>query len=198
MVSTDRRSPRRRRRHVEEWYRRTGADLPGADPRPSHGAEMEGYLWRVTDAASGRVVVALCGVNRGPDGDWATVAVGTHPGACVVSTAAPGAVARHDRYEVLVPGVLHADEEHLRVTLDGTTVDLTLDETRPWPLRTGGGGVFSVVPFLGQYWHPHVLGGSGRGTVTVDGQVTTFDGARVYAEKNWGRGFPELWWWGEA
>src|SRR3954447_17550740 len=124
MVSTDRRSPRRRRRHVEEWYRRTGADLPGADPRPSHGAEMEGYFWRVTDAQSGRVVVALCGVNRGPDGDWATVAVAAHPGRHVASTAAPGAGARRDRYEVHVPDVLHADAEHLHLTLADTTVDL--------------------------------------------------------------------------
>jgi hypothetical protein len=24
------------------------------------------------------------------------------------------------------------------------------------------------------------------------------DGAQLYAEKNWGRGFPEFWWWGQA
>ena len=45
-------------------YRRTGADLPFGDPLPSHGSDMEGWFWRVTDSASGRVVVALCGVNR--------------------------------------------------------------------------------------------------------------------------------------
>ncbi|MGZ6909843.1 MAG: tocopherol cyclase family protein, partial [Acidimicrobiia bacterium] len=61
-------------------YRRTGADVPFGDPVPSHGAEMEGWFWRVTDPASGRVVVALCGVNRHPAGDWATVAVALHPG----------------------------------------------------------------------------------------------------------------------
>jgi tocopherol cyclase len=35
-------------------YRRTGADVPFGDPVPSHGAEMEGWFWRVTDPASGR------------------------------------------------------------------------------------------------------------------------------------------------
>ena len=59
--------------------------LPGGDPLPSHGTEMEGWFWRVTDAASGRVVVVLCGVNRHPAGDWATVAVALHPGGVVRS-----------------------------------------------------------------------------------------------------------------
>ena len=31
-------------------YRRTGADVPFGDPLPSHGTEMEGWFWRVTDA----------------------------------------------------------------------------------------------------------------------------------------------------
>ena len=56
-------------------YRRTGADVPFGDPVPSHGTEMEDWFWRLTDAASGRVVVAQCRVNRHRDGDWATVAV---------------------------------------------------------------------------------------------------------------------------
>src|SRR5665647_3639502 len=66
-------------------YRRTGADVPYGDPLPSHGTEMEGWFWRLTDPTSGRVVVALCGVNRHPAGDWATVAVATHPGGVVHS-----------------------------------------------------------------------------------------------------------------
>ena len=57
-----------------DLYRRTGADLPFGDPLTSHGCEMEGWFWRVTDAASGRVAVALFSINRHPDGDWSTVA----------------------------------------------------------------------------------------------------------------------------
>ena len=34
-------------------YRRTGADVPFGDPVPSHGAEMEGWFWRVTDHGFG-------------------------------------------------------------------------------------------------------------------------------------------------
>ena len=48
--------------------------------------------------------------------------------------------------------------------------------------------MFSVVPFLGQYWHPHVLGGAASGTVQLADDAWEFDNADVYAEKNWGRG----------
>src|SRR3954470_7476587 len=64
---------------VARAYRRTGADVPFGNPLPSHGCAMEGWFWRVTDAAAGRVIVALFSVNRHPDGDWSTAAVALHP-----------------------------------------------------------------------------------------------------------------------
>ena len=168
--------------------------------RPSHGAEMEGYFWRCTDVATGRVVVALCGINRSPSGPWATVAVAAHPGGFVRSVAAPDGTADPTRYHVSVPRVLEADGEHLHVDLGpDARLDLTFEDLFRWPLRTAGGGVFSALPFLGQYWHPHVLDGRVEGTATVGGDGPwSLDGARLYAEKNWGRGFPEFWWWGQA
>jgi hypothetical protein len=161
---------------------------------------MEGYFWRCTDVASGRVVIALCGVNRSPSGPWATVAVASHPGGFVRSIVADDAWADRRAYRVEVPGVLSADEDGLRVSLgDDATLDLSFTERFAWPLRTAGGGVFSALPFLGQYWHPHVLDARVTGTAAFgDGRTWSLDGARLYAEKNWGRGFPEFWWWGQA
>ena len=46
-------------------YRASGADLPFGDPLPAHDVAMEGYFWRFTDPATGRVLIALNGVNRG-------------------------------------------------------------------------------------------------------------------------------------
>lgn len=183
---------------LDRVYRRTGANLPLADPRPSHGAEMEGYFWRFTDAVQGRVVVALCGVNRHPDGHWATVAVATEPGGVVRTVAAPGARAATDRVEVHVDGVLHATDREVRVDIDDVHLEMSLDATFEWPHALGGGGVFAAVPFLGQYWHPHVLGGSASGSVRSPDGTWELDGANVYAEKNWGAGFPARWWWGQA
>src|SRR5512147_3247034 len=109
-------------------YRRTGADLPFGDPVPSHGAEMEGWFWRVTDPASGRVVVALCGVNRHPAGDWATVAVGLHPGDIVRAAALDDARAGRDHFALgagtSAAGRLEASADRLHVDLDDVHLDL--------------------------------------------------------------------------
>jgi tocopherol cyclase len=123
----------------------------------------------------------------------------TAPGGFVRSVAAPTAVADRHAYQVVIPGVLEADADRVRVELgDDASTDLLLKPTSPWPLRLGGGGIFSTVPFLGQYWHPHVLDGTAEGSVRAGDTSWTLDGAQLYAEKNWGRGFPEFWWWGQA
>jgi tocopherol cyclase len=159
---------------------------------------MEGYFWRFSDRTTGRVVVALCGVNRHSDGDWATVAVATHPGGTVRSAAVDGARAETDRFEVRAGDSFAADAGRVRVRLDGVELDVGIHDPVGWPLRLGAGGLFAALPFLGQYWQPHVLGGTARGSVVVDGDRWDLGGSDVYAEKNWGSGFPDWWWWGQA
>lgn len=179
-------------------YRRTGADRPGGDPRPTHGAAMEGWFWRFTDEARNTVVLALCGVNRHPDGDWATVAVAAHPHGLVRAAAVDDARARADEYRIVAGSVLTADAHHLDVDLDDVRFHVTFDDLVGWPLQLGAGGILSVVPGLGQYWHPHVLDGRASGTLVLPDGDLSLDGSRVYAEKNWGAGFPDRWWWGQA
>lgn len=183
-------------------YRRTGADVPFGDSLPSHGSEMEGWFWRVTDAASGRVVVALCGVNRHPDGDWATVAVAVHPGGIVRAAVFERALAERTHFALSAgtsPGsCLEGSADRLRVDIDDIRLDLRFTELFEWPKAFGGGGMFSAVPYLNQYWHPYRLGGAATGSVDVGGDRWSVAGAEVYAERNWGAGFPDRWWWGQA
>ena len=61
-------------------YRRTGADPPFGDPRRAHGTRFEGYYWRLTDVAAGRVAIVLCGVCRDAAGPWAIVALAASDG----------------------------------------------------------------------------------------------------------------------
>jgi hypothetical protein len=185
---------------VDRRYRQTGATLPLADPRPSHGAEMEGYFWRATDSSTGRVVVVLCGVNRHVDGDWATVAIAAHPGGFVRSAVLADARAASDAFLVTAGGgAFYADATHVHVDLGpDAQADLTIDRPVGWPRPLGGGGVFSALPYLGQYWHPHLLGGGAAGDVRLPGEWWSLNNAEIYAEKNWGAGFPESWWWGQA
>lgn len=181
-------------------YRRSGATLPWGDPRPTHGAEMEGWFWRVTDVARQRVLVVLCGVNRHRDGDWATVAIAAEPGGFVRSAVLPDAHAAADELRVVAgDGAFAATATDVHIDLGpDARADLRLRDPVAWPHALGGGGIFSAVPFLGQYWHPHVLDGRASGTATVGDAAWSIDDAAVYAEKNWGAGFPASWWWGQA
>lgn len=184
-----------------DLYRRTGADVPYGNPLPSHGTEMEGWFWRVSDEAAGRALIALCSVNRHPDGDWSTAAVGVHPGLTVRSGALPGAQARQSPFSVTAGDdtdgfVVSADR--VRFSLGDLKLDLRIHDPHTWPKAFGGGGVFSAIPFLNQYWHPYYLGGRASGTVTYGSESWSFTDAKLYAERNWGAGFPLRWWWGQA
>jgi tocopherol cyclase len=185
-------------------YRATGADLPFGDPRRAHGVAMEGYFWRFSDRTSGRVVVALCGVNRAAGGDWATVALAGHPGGFQREADVSPAGADPDRLGAWAGeggAAFAGGPDRLAVDLGpGATLDVRLRDLHPWPRRAFGGlGVAQVVPGLGQYWHPYLLGGRAEGRAVLGEEELDLDGFQVYAEKNWGAGgFPDHWWWGQA
>ena len=190
-------------------YRSTGADLPFGDPRAAHGTAtsgvaMEGYFYRVTDPRTGRVVIALLGVNRGPDGPWATVGLATADatGRSTLRTAAlPSAWADPDRLGARSGRAFVGHARGVDVDLgEGARLHVEIDRADEWPRRSfGGSSVFQCVPALNQYWHPWLLGGRARGWVEAGDERWEFDGAQVYGEKNWGgEGFPDSWWWGQA
>ncbi len=184
-------------------YRATGADLPYGNPLLAHGVGMEGYFWRVTLPEEERVLIALIGVNDdGAGGTWATVGLGGHPGHFLQAGALEGAACESTRLAARTEGgEFVAEGNRVKVDLgDHAKLDLTVENEVLWPNRRfGASSWFHTVPALNQYWHPHLLGGTARGTAVIDGEEWNLDGASVYAEKNWGRGgFPEEWWWGQA
>jgi hypothetical protein len=181
-------------------YRELGADGPFGDPRRGHGVAMEGYFWRFTDAAGGRVVVALCGVCRSPAGRWATVALGDHPGGALAEADVAPAAVDPARLGVRA-GPFVAGPDTVAVDLGPhARLEARLGDVVGWPARRplGGSGAAHLIPGLGQYWHPHALGGRAEGRAILDGREIDLTGWDVYAEKNWGGAFPDRWWWGEA
>lgn len=152
---------------------------------------------RLSEPATGRVVVALCSANRHPDGDWSTAAIALHPGGVVREAALDGVVASRSRFAVIAgtpAGRVSASKDHLAMAIGDAELDLRFTDTRLWPKALGGGGVFSSVPFLNQYWQPYRLGGMASGTVTCGGERWDFTDATLYCERNWGAGFPLRWW----
>ena len=181
-------------------YRRAGADPPFGDPARDHGARFEGYYWRMTDADRGRVVLALCGVCVLPGRRWAVLALAAHPSGRVHTAIADRAAGDPTRFGVRVEGVGEGSERELRLELGpDATLEVELRNLVGWPRPAlGGSGPAQLLPGLPQYWHPWAMGGVAAGEARIGGEPVSLDGARVYVERNWGRAFPERWWWGQA
>jgi tocopherol cyclase len=152
---------------------------------------MDGSYWRFT-WPDGRVAVALCGVC----GDWALAGVAAEDAwrSRIIDAV------RREGTSIRSGAAWASDPERLRVDLArDARIEAQLRDPRHWPRRAWGGiGPAGWVPGLRQYWHPHVLRAQAEGVVAVGSARWDLAGATAYAEKNWGDGFPERWWWGEA
>jgi tocopherol cyclase len=144
---------------------------------------LDGWFWRFT-WPDGRAAIVLCGVCPG----WALVGVATHPGGGYRPAILDDPMA--DARGVRIGAAFAGDAEHVR--FDG--VDAHLHDVVAWPRPWHGTGPLGHLPFLRQYWRPLVLRARAEGV--VDGW--DLDGATAYVERNWGNGFPPVWWWGEA
>ncbi|MGZ4279402.1 MAG: tocopherol cyclase family protein [Solirubrobacteraceae bacterium] len=182
-------------------YRAAGADPPFGDPRGYHGTGMEGHFWRLTHAAAGTVVVAILAISRDRDDrPWSMVSLAVHPGGHVLSATLADAAAARRGLRLRAGDALRADERTLTVRVDGAALDVAFEEPVGWPRRAFGAlGPAHAIPGLSQYWHPWLLDARVRGTLRLGGRELALDGARAYAEKNWGAGgMPPVWWWGQA
>jgi tocopherol cyclase len=134
--------------------------------------------------------VVLCGVCPG----WALAGVATQPGGWQPAIL-DGPVA--DARGVRVGAAFAGDAERLRLAIPGARVRADLRDAVPWPRPWHGTGPAGWTPFLRQYWRPLVLRARAEGFVELD-ELWSLEDATAYVERNWGDGFPPLWWWGEA
>jgi hypothetical protein len=181
-------------------YRRTGADLPYTDPARNHGAAMEGYYWRLVHPEAGWVIVWLCGVCQGSGGSWATVALAAHPGRFLRHGTVAPAAGDFERFGARAGDVFRGSLDSLHVRMgDDAWVEARFRQQLTWPRRALGGlGPAQLVPGLAQYWHPVLLATEVEGEAYLGGRRLRLEGARAYAEKNWGPAFAGRWWWGQA
>lgn len=182
-------------------YRALGADLPFGDPAAAHGVPFEGYFWRIVDRPAGVVIVALSAVCDGPRGRWGLSTLAAHPGGFVRTVITRTARADPDVFGVESEAAMRGDATTLAVRMGpDAQLDVSLHGAVPWPRRRAFGplGVAHAIPRLPQYWCPVILTAAVSGTVRAGAISHELDGAVAYVEKNWGRGFPDHWWWGHA
>ena len=180
------------------WYRRTGADPPFGDPRRAHGTRFEGYYWRLTDAAAGRVAIVLCGVCRDAAGPWAVVALAAQPGGLVRS-----------RIEPLARGVVRACSACAAGVVLRGSADAAARRPRAGRAarrRASRTAVVAAARLRRDRGRRRSSPGC-RSTGIRTCSAARVDGGRAgerrrrrrcYAEKNWGPRFTEHWWWGQA
>jgi tocopherol cyclase len=158
--------------------------MPDVAIKPRSGAThpLSGWFWRFT-WPDGRAAIVLSGVCPG----WALVGVAQHPGGWR-SAILDAPV--EDAGGVRIGAAFAGDAHHVR--LEG--VDAHLHDVVPWPRPWHGTGPAGWAPFLRQYWRPLVLRARAEGFVGD----WSLEGATAYVERNWGDGFPPVWWWGEA
>jgi tocopherol cyclase len=161
---------------------------------------MEGYYWRFADPGGGWSVAVIAGVCRAADGTWAMITLAAEPGGVARTELAPVATAHPARLGVDAPPLLRADADGIAVDLGaGARLEARFARRRDWPRRRWGAlGPAQMVPGLGQYWFPHLLGAAVTGTAEIGARRYDLATAAVYAEKNWGEHFAGRWWWGQA
>ena len=165
---------------IQAW-RRTGAELPYGDLGADRGTPFEGWYWRFSDPASGRVVIGLCGGMR----TWALGAVATNRAGAVE--------------QAVVDGVADVLGPRASVRAGSSSVQVEISDVIPWPRRLLGAlGPAHLLPWMPQYWQPLVLRATAHGHAVVRGERIAIDGWDAYHEKNWGPAFAGDWWWGQA
>jgi tocopherol cyclase len=103
-----------------------------------------------------------------------------------------------DDHGVRIGAAFAGEPERLRVDLPGGgRVHAELHDAIRWPRPWHATGPASWLPGFRQYWRPLVLRARAEGFVDA-GERWPLDGATAYVERNWGNGFPPVWWWGEA
>src|SRR5690606_39768535 len=109
-------------------------------PLRAHGVAMKGYFWRFTDPDSGRVVIALDGINRADDGHWSTLGLAAHPNGFLRTTVHPVGEASVDGLGVRSGDAFHGTPDRLRVDLGADArIDVEVRDAVPWPRRSPGG-----------------------------------------------------------
>ncbi len=78
---------------------------------------------------------------------------------------------------------------------DNCSWEIDFSVTERWDRTMGW---MQYLPNLQTYWHVGAMQAVASGRITWNGEVFTFDDLIGYQEKNWGREFPENWYWLQA
>lgn len=150
-------------------YRASGGTLPYGNLLASHDVAMEGYFWRFTMPESGRVVIALAGINKSDGGNWSTLGLAAHPGGFLRTAEHPSGSADPRILGAYADNAFRGNADRLQVDFGDSHLDVRISNQRFWPHRRfGGSSYFQSVPALNQYWRGCSAAGSREAPSSTD------------------------------
>lgn len=172
------------------------------DGRKSLGY-FEGWYYKLVDASGGRAIAVIPGISMARGGEQhAFVQLNRDDGTSAYwRFPVEDFTWSRERFEVCI-GPNKFSPRGIELDLSGEEGELrgavTFGPWVPWPvtaLSPGIMGWYRFVPFMECYHGVLGLDHSLTGSLVLDGGAADFTGGRGYAEKDWGRSFPEAWVW---
>ena len=172
------------------------------DGRKSLGY-FEGWYFKLVDAAQGRSVAVIPGISMAHHGErHAFVQLNRDDGTSAYwRFPVEDFTWSRERFEVCI-GPNRFSSRGIELDLSGEagrlTGSITFGPWVPWPVTAFSPGImgwYRFVPFMECYHGVLGLDHDLTGSLALDGKAVDFTGGRGYAEKDWGRSFPEAWVW---
>jgi tocopherol cyclase len=172
------------------------------DGRKSLGY-FEGWYFKLVDAAQDRAMAVIPGISMARDGErHAFVQLNRDDGATAYwRYPVEDFEWSRDRFEIRI-GPNRFSSRGMDLDLSGEAGTLkgavTFGPWVPWPVTLFSPGImgwYRFVPFMECYHGVLGLDHAVEGSLALDGVTVDFAGGRGYAEKDWGRSFPEAWVW---
>lgn len=172
------------------------------DGRKSLGY-FEGWYFKLVDATQNSALAVIPGISMARGGEsHAFIQLNRDDGESAYWTfPAQDFEWSRERFEVCIgPNRFSADRIALDLSGEAGTLkgEVSFGPWTPWPVTLFSPGImgwYRFVPFMECYHGVLGLDHALDGSLTLDGQPIDFTGGRGYAEKDWGRSFPEAWVW---
>jgi tocopherol cyclase len=180
------------------------------NPEQYHGASgarpfFEGWYYKLIDPSERSRYAIIPGISRGADSARDHAFVQIFDGATgrveYVEYPVGEFASAPDRFDISIgPNRFTRRSISLDVNRNGIVARgrLAFHDTVPWPVTLTSPGVmgwYAWIPFMECYHGVVSLDHRIEGSLSVFGESVDFTGGRGYAEKDWGRAFPEAYVW---
>lgn len=163
---------------------------------------FEGWYFKMTDSSGRQVIALIPGISLGDDShSFIQVIYGSESKTAYYKFPLSSFTAMEDPFEIRI-GKNRFSLNGIEIDLEGETLSVAgkvqfIDPVL-WKGRWFSPGImgwYSFMPFMECYHGVVSLSHGLKGNLNISGKQILWDGGFGYAEKDWGKSFPECWIW---